>query len=44
MDQESSDSEVKTLSVEGHLVDNITSEGGIRTVPSKEALNQFTKR
>ena len=33
-----------TLSVEGHLVDNITSEGGIRAVPSKEALNQFTKR
>lgn len=42
-DQESSEPE-KTLSVEGHLVDNITSEGGIRAVPSKEALNQFTKR
>ena len=42
-DQESGEPE-NTLSVEGHLVDNITSEGGIRAVPSKEALNQFTKR
>lgn len=42
-DQESREPE-NTLSVEGHLVDNITSEGGIRAVPSKEALNQFTKR
>lgn len=42
-EQESHESE-KTLSVEGHLVENITSEGGIRAVPSKEALNQFTKR
>lgn len=42
-DQEAGEPE-NTLSVEGHLVDNITSEGGIRAVPSKEALNQFTKR
>ncbi|XP_068672794.1 AP-4 complex accessory subunit tepsin-like isoform X3 [Montipora foliosa] len=32
------------LSMEVHLVDEITCEGGIRNVPSKEALNQFTKR
>ncbi|KAL9956513.1 hypothetical protein ACROYT_G037997 [Oculina patagonica] len=42
-EQESHESD-KTLSVEGHLVENITSEGGIRAVPSKEALKQFTKR
>jgi len=42
-DQEAGEPE-NTLSVEGHLVDDITSEGGIRAVPSKEALNQFTKR
>ncbi|KAJ7372713.1 AP-4 complex accessory subunit Tepsin [Desmophyllum pertusum] len=42
-EQESRESE-NTLSIEGHLVDDITSEGGIRAVPSKEALNQFTKR
>ncbi|XP_029193085.2 AP-4 complex accessory subunit tepsin-like isoform X2 [Acropora millepora] len=32
------------VSVEAHLVDEITCEGGIRNVPSKESLNQFTKR
>ena len=32
------------VSVEAHLVDDITCEGGIRNVPSKESLNQFTKR
>lgn len=42
-DQESVELE-DTLSVEVHLVENITSEGGIRAVPSKQDLNQFTKR
>ena len=32
------------VSVEAHLVHEITCEGGIRNVPSKESLNQFTKR
>ncbi|PFX12377.1 VHS domain-containing protein [Stylophora pistillata] len=42
-DQESLESE-DSLSVEVHLVENITSEGGIRAVPSKQDLNHFTKR
>ena len=41
--EESTESE-NILSVEVHLVEEITSEGGIRTVPSKETLIQFTKR
>ena len=42
-DEDSSDSE-NGLSVEAHLVNKITSEGGIRAVPSKEDLIQFTRR
>ena len=32
------------LLMEIHLVNEITSEGGVRTLPTKEALSQFTKR
>ena len=42
-DEDSSDSG-NGLSVEAHLVNKITSEGGIRAVPSKEDLIQFTRR
>ena len=42
-DEDSTDSE-NGLSVEAHLVNKITSEGGIRAVPSKEDLIQFTRR
>ena len=42
-DEDSTDSENR-LSVEAHLVNKITSEGGIRAVPSKEDLVQFTRR
>jgi len=43
-DNEESEESENVLSIEVHLVEEITSEGGIRAVPSKEALTQFTKR